>query len=63
MKKNNSFTDKERAAWHEDRRHGNQGEADAGNFSVSGDTCINCGAPLGRKIPEGYEVALCGACD
>lgn len=63
MTKNNSFTDKERAAWHEDRRHGNQDEADAGNFSVSGDTCINCGAKLGRKIPEGYEGALCGACD
>lgn len=63
MTKNNSFTDKERAAWHEARRHGNQGEADAGNFSVSGDTCINCGAPLGQKIPEGYEGALCGACD
>ena len=63
MKKNNSFTDKERAAWHEGRRHGNQGEADAGNFSVSGDTCINCGAPLGRKIPEGYEGALCDAWD
>lgn len=63
MTKNKSFTDKERAAWHEDRRSGKQGDADSGNFSVSGDTCINCGAPLGRKIPDGYEAALCGACD
>jgi len=63
MTKKSSFTDKERAAWHEDRCRGNQREADAGDFSVSGDICINCGAPLGRKIPEGYEGALCGACD
>ena len=63
MTKNNSFTDKERAALHEDRCHGNQGEAAAGSFSVSDDTCINCGAPLGRKIPEGYAGALCAACD
>lgn len=63
MTTNNSFTDKERAAWHEDRRPKWQGDADAGVSSVSGDTCINCGTPLMREILEGYEAALCGACD
>lgn len=63
MAKNNSFTDKERAAWHEDRRRGKQGDPDAKISSVSGDTCINCGNPLGRTIPDGYEAALCDACE
>ncbi len=63
MTKNSNFTDKERAAWHEDRRRGRQGDADAGISSMSSDSCINCGAPLGRKIPDGYEAALCGACE
>ena len=63
MTKKSSFTDKERAAWHDDRRHKNQGDADAGIFSESGNTCIHCGTPLGRDIPDGYEAALCDACD
>jgi hypothetical protein len=56
MTKNSSFIDKERG-------ERSRCETDGGNFSVSGDTCINCGAPLGRKIPEGYEGALCDACE
>ncbi|WFE77167.1 hypothetical protein [Roseinatronobacter sp. S2] len=63
MTKNIGFTDKERAAWHEDRRRKKRGDEDAEISSVSGDTCINCGNPLGRKIPDGYEAALCDACD
>lgn len=56
MTKKSSFTDKERAAWHDDRRHKSQGDADAGMSSVSG-------TPLGRDILGGYEAALCDACD
>ncbi len=63
MTKKSSFTDKERAAWHEDRRHEKQHDADTGISSVSGNTCINCGNPLGREIPDGYEAALCDACE
>lgn len=63
MTKSNSFTDKERAAWQEDRRRGKQGDADTKTSSVSGDNCIHCGNPLGRAIPDGYEAALCDACD
>lgn len=58
MTKKSSFTDKERAAWHK-----SQGDADAGMSSVSGNTCIHCGTPLGRDILGGYEAALCDACD
>ena len=61
--KNSNFTDKERAAWHEARRHGSQGNKDAGISSMSSDNCINCGAPLGRRIRDGYEAALCDACE
>ena len=63
MTKNNSHTDEERAAWYEDRRREQQGDAGAESSSVSGDTCINCGNPLGRESPDGYEAALCDACD
>lgn len=63
MTKNNSFTDEERAAWHEDRRREKLGDAGARVPSVNGDTCINCGHPLGRALPDGYEAALCDACD
>jgi hypothetical protein len=62
MTKKSSFTDKERAAWHDHRRHKSQGDADAGMSSVSCNTCIHCGTPLGRDIPDGYEAALCDAC-
>jgi hypothetical protein len=60
---NNSFTDKERAAWHEDHRTKWQGHTDTEVSSVSGNTCIHCGTPLMEEIPDGYEAALCGACD
>lgn len=63
MAKNNGFTDKERAAWHEDRRREKRGDTGVEISSVSGDTCINCGNPLGREIPDGYEAALCDACE
>lgn len=63
MTKNHGFTDKERAAWNEDRRREKGGETDATNSSVSNDTCINCGNLLGREIPDGYEATLCDACD
>ena len=63
MTKNSSFTDKERAAWHEDRHRKRHGDIDADNSSVSGHTCINCGTPLSQGIPDGYEAALCDACE
>lgn len=63
MTKNNSFTDEQRAAWLEDHRRRQQDDAGAEFSSVSGDTCINCGNPLGRKIPDGYDAALCDACE
>ena len=46
MTKKSSFTDKERAAWHENRRHRVQGDADTEVYSMSGNTCIYCGTPL-----------------
>lgn len=63
MTKKSSFTAKERAAWHDDRCHKSQGEADEEIFPVGGNTCIHCGSPFGRDIPDGYEAALCDACD
>jgi len=63
MTKKSSFTDKERAAWQDDRRNKDQGGSDARIFSASGNTCIHCGTSLGRDIPDGYEAALCDACN
>ncbi|MCW1951567.1 MAG: hypothetical protein KIH44_009415 [Octadecabacter sp.] len=63
MTKKSSFTDKERAAWQDDRYHKSQGDADAGMSSVSGNICIHCGTRLCLDIPDGYEAALCDACD
>jgi formamidopyrimidine-DNA glycosylase len=63
MTEKSSFSDRERAAWLNDRRHKSQDDADTGVFAVSGNTCIHCGTPLRRDIPNGYEAALCDACD
>ena len=63
MTKKSSFTDKERAAWHDNRRHVIQGDVDTEVYSMGGNTCIHCGTPLTQNIPDGYEAALCDACD
>jgi hypothetical protein len=60
--KSSSFTHIERAAWHKERRKGNQTSSSDGLEDWSGDTCVQCGAPI-AGVPRGYEGALCGACD
>lgn len=60
---NSSFTDRERAAWHKERRRVRQGISVDESSPLSCETCIHCGAPLSESIPDGYEAALCGACE
>ena len=63
MAKTSSFTDEERGAWYEDRHREKRRDTGAGTSLTTGNNCINCGNPLGYQIPDGYEAALCGACD
>ena len=62
MTESSSFTDKERAAWHKERRKENRNGSSAGLERDGGPTCIHCGTPI-SGVPVGYEGALCGACE
>jgi len=57
MLRKNSFTDKVTRCMAEGSPPGNQGEADAGKFFMSGDL-YQMSALVGRKHSAGYEGAL-----
>ena len=49
MAQSSSFTDKERAAWHKERRDGVRNRSRAGLEFDRGSTCIHCGIRINRR--------------